>query len=74
MAIIVRGKKGEDNNAVIRKFKKLLMIDDIVTVVRDRRYHKNDATKRKEAAKLLSTKLYNEKKRLKRGRTIKKAR
>lgn len=68
MAIIVRGKKGEDNNSLIRKFKKLLMIDDIVTVVRDRRYHKNDATKRKEAAKMLSGRLYAEKKRLARGR------
>jgi hypothetical protein len=74
MAIIVRGKKGEDNNAMIRKFKKLLMIDDIVTAVRDRRYHKNDATKRKEAAKLLASKLYSEKKRLARGRRPLKAR
>lgn len=67
MAIIVTGKKGEDNNALIRKFKKLLMIDDIVTIVRDRRYHKNDATKRKENNKALSNRLRIEKKQQRRG-------
>ncbi len=62
MAIIVKGKKGEDNNALIRKFKKFLMIDDVVTTVRDRRYHKNDATLRKEAKKALAGRLHMEKK------------
>lgn len=79
MAIIVTGKKGEDNNSLIRKFKKLLMIDDIVTIVRDRRYHKNEATKRKEAKKSLSNRLRIEKKQQRRGirpvrRPVRKAR
>lgn len=63
MPIVVKAKKGDDNNALIRKFKKLLMIDDIVTIVRDRRYHKNDATKRKEANKSRQNRLEIEAKR-----------
>lgn len=48
MPIIVKARKGDDNNQLIRKFKKFLQIDDVVEVVRDRRYHKTDAQKRKE--------------------------
>lgn len=51
MPIFVKAGKNDDNNQLIKKFKKLLQIDDTVTEVRDRRYHKNDATKRKEANK-----------------------
>ena len=48
MSIIVRPRKGEDNQGMIRKFKKLLMIDDPVTAVRDRRYHKSPSVLKKE--------------------------
>ncbi len=74
MSIIVKAKKGDDNNNLIKKFKKLLQIDDIVTAVRDRRYHKNAATKRKEAKKALEGRLRIEKKQLKRGITRRKPR
>lgn len=67
MPIIAKAKKGDDNNNLIKKFKKLLMIDDVVTIVRDRRYHKNAATLRKENKKALSNRLRIEKKQLKRG-------
>jgi len=63
MPIIVKAKKGEDNSGLIRKFKKFLQIDDIVTLVRDRRYHKPPAVLRKER----NTEL---KKRLRRERTL----
>lgn len=48
MPIIVKARKGDDNNQLIRKFKKFLQIDDVVEEVRERRYHKTDAQKRKE--------------------------
>lgn len=72
MSIIVRAKKGDDNNNLIKKFKKLLQIDDVVTAVRDRRYHKNAATLRKENNKALEGRLRLEKKQLKRGITRRK--
>lgn len=63
MPIIVKAKKGEDNSGLIRKFKKFLQIDDVVTIVRDRRYHKPPSVLRKER----NTEL---KKRLRRERSI----
>lgn len=51
MPIIVKARKGDDNTNLIKKFKKFLMIDDVVTEVRDRRYHKKPALLRNEANK-----------------------
>jgi len=48
MPIIVKAKKGDDNSGLIRKFKKFLQFDYVVTMVRDRRYHKPPSVKRKE--------------------------
>lgn len=48
MPIIVKARKGDDNNQLIRKFKKFLQIDDVVELVRERRYHKPKSTQRKE--------------------------
>lgn len=62
MPIVVKAQKGDDNNAMIKKFKKFLMIDDVVTAVRDRRYHKPASVLKKEANKELSRKLHHEKK------------
>ena len=61
MPIIVKAKKGEDNSGLIRKFKKFLQIDDIVTMVRDRRYHKPPAVQRKERNTELKKRLRREK-------------
>lgn len=57
MPIVVKSQKGDDNNALIKKFKKLLQFDDVVTAVRDRRYHKPPAVLRKEAKKELERRL-----------------
>jgi ribosomal protein S21 len=61
MPIIVKAKKGEDNSGLIRKFKKFLQIDDVVTLVRDRRYHKPKAVLRKEQKTELKKRLRREK-------------
>lgn len=61
MPIIVRPRKGDDTQGLIRKFKKFLQIDDPVTIVRDRRYHKSPSVKKKEALQ----ELRNRKKRMK---------
>ncbi len=66
MPIIVKAQKGDDNNNMIKKFKKLLQFDDIVTFVRDRRYHKPPAVLKKEAAKELERKLKAERRMMRR--------
>lgn len=48
MPIIVKARKGDDNSKLIGVFKKLLQIDDVVTEVRERQYHKTKALKKKE--------------------------
>lgn len=63
MPIIVKASKGDDNHNLIKKFKKASMShDDVVTQVRDRRYHKPPALLRKEAKKELERKLKIERK------------
>ena len=57
MPIIVKSQKGDDNNNLIKKFKKLLQFDDVVTYVRDHRYHKPPAVLKKEGKKELERKL-----------------
>ncbi|MCD8485068.1 30S ribosomal protein S21 [Candidatus Woesebacteria bacterium] len=58
MPIIVKASKGDDNHGLIKKFKKASQShDDVVTQVRDRRYHKPPALLRKEAKKELERKL-----------------
>lgn len=57
MPIVVKSQKHDDNNNMIKKFKKFLQMDDVVTAVRDRRYHKPPAVQRKEAAKELEGRL-----------------
>jgi ribosomal protein S21 len=60
MPIIVKARKGDDNSGLIRKFKKFMQIDDVVTIVRDRRYHKPPSVLKKEAKKELKGKLKRE--------------
>lgn len=62
MPIIVRAQKGDDNNNMIKKFKKFLQFDDVVTAVRDRRYHKPASVLKKENNKELERRLRHEKK------------
>jgi len=48
MPIIVKAKKDENSDSVIRRFKKKVMTEDVVNEVRKREFHKTDALKRKE--------------------------
>ena len=48
MPIIVKAKKDENADSVIRRFKKKVMTEDVVNEVRKREFHKTDALKRKE--------------------------
>jgi ribosomal protein S21 len=66
MPIIVKSQKGDDNNNLIKKFKKLLQFDDVVTFVRDRRYHKPPAVLKKEGKKELERKLKAERRMMRR--------
>jgi len=61
MPIVVRPRKGDDTQGLIRKFKKFLQIDDPVQIVRDRRYHKPPSVLKKEAMQ----EVRNRKKRIK---------
>lgn len=65
MAIVIRAKKGESTNDLIRKFKKASMASGIVQKVRDSRYYRKPSKIRAEKTATLS--------RLKRrARTLKK--
>lgn len=67
MPIIVKAKKGEDNSGLIRKFKKFLQIDDVVSIVRDRRYHKPASVIKKEVKTELKKRMRRENKLRKRN-------
>jgi len=67
MPIIVKAKKGEDNSGLIRKFKKFLQIDDVVSLVRDRRYHKPPSVIKKEVKTELKKRMRRENKLRKRN-------
>lgn len=60
MPIIAKAQKGDDNHNLIKKFKKLLQLDNPVEEVKERRYHKPAAVKRKEARKELEGRLKRE--------------
>ncbi len=62
MPIIVKAKKGDDNSGLIRKFKKFLQIDDVVSIVRDRRYHKPASVIKKEVKTELKKRMRRENK------------
>lgn len=48
MPIVVRAKKDESTDGVIRRFKKKVMTEDVLTEVREREFHKSPSIKRKE--------------------------
>lgn len=66
MPTIVKAKKDENTDSVIRRFKKRALIDDIVNIVRDREFYMKPALKRKEAKKELAKRLNRERKMQKR--------
>lgn len=53
MATVVRAKKDESNDSVIRRFKKQVLIDQVLTLVKKRDYYLKPSQVRKEKLKEL---------------------
>lgn len=51
MATIVRAKKDESNDSVIRRFKKQVLVDQVLTMVKKRDYYIKPSQVRKEQKK-----------------------
>ena len=51
MATVVRAKKDESNDSVIRRFKKQVLVDQILTMVKKRDYFTKPSQVRKEEKK-----------------------
>lgn len=61
MPSIVRAKRDESTDSVIKRFKKRMMIDNILTLVKDKEFYKKPALKRKEHNKEIERRKYREK-------------
>ncbi len=48
MAIIVKAQPGESTDAIIKKFKKLVLADQLLTKLKDREFYKKPAIRKKE--------------------------
>ncbi len=66
MATIVKAKKDENTDSVIRRFKKRILIDDILNMVKEKEFYMKPALKRKEAKKELAKRLKRETKLMRR--------
>jgi ribosomal protein S21 len=62
MPTIVKAKKDENTDSVIRRFKKRVLIDDILTLVQKKEFYFKPALLRKEAKKELKKRLVRERK------------
>lgn len=62
MPTIVKAKKDETTDSVIRRFKKRILIDDILNLVKKKEFYVKPALQRKEAKKELSKRLNRERK------------
>lgn len=58
MSIIVKAKKDESPDGVIRRFKKKVMNEDVLNEVRKREFHKSPAVLRKERNNEIKRKKY----------------
>ena len=56
MAIVVKAGPQDTNDQVIRKFKKKVMIDQILTTIKEREYFKKPSVKKQERLKELDRK------------------
>ncbi len=65
MTVVVKAQPGDSSDQVIRKFKKKVLQDQILTEVRDREYYKKPSVRKKE-------KLSEFKRRQKRSKKIRK--
>ena len=61
MASIVRAKRDESTDSVIKRFKKRSMIDNILTLIKDKEFYKKPALLRKEHNKEIERRKYREK-------------
>jgi len=48
MTVVVKAQPGDSSDQVIRKFKKKVLQDQILTEVRDREYYKKPSVRKKE--------------------------
>lgn len=60
LATIVRAKKDESTDNVVRRFKRRAVIDDTITQVRDREFYKKPALLRKEQKKEIERRKFRE--------------
>lgn len=60
MPIIVKAKKDESADGVIRRFKKKVMNEDVIEEVRKREFHKSPSVLRKERNNEIKRKKYSE--------------
>lgn len=58
MPIIVKAKKDESTDSVIRKFKKKVLNEDILTEIRKREFHQSPSMIRKEKKNEIKRKKY----------------
>ena len=56
MAIIVKAGPQDTNDQVIRKFKKKVMVDQILTTIKEREFFKKPSVKKQERLKELDRK------------------
>lgn len=60
MATIVKAKKDESTENVVRRFKRRAMIDDTITRVREKEFYKKPALLRKEKKKEIERRRFRE--------------
>lgn len=60
MPIVVKAKKDESPDGVIRRFKKKVMNENVIEEVREREFHKSPAVRRKERFNEIRRKKYTE--------------
>lgn len=58
MPIVVKAKKDESTDSIIRKFKKKVLNEDILTEVRKREFHMSPSVVRKERKNEIKRKKY----------------
>lgn len=68
MPIIVKAKKDESADGVIRRFKKKVVTEDVVNEVRRREFHMTGAAKRKERNNEIRRKKFVERKQREAGK------
>ncbi len=60
MATIVKAKRDESTDNVIKRFKRRVVIDNTLTLIRDKEFYKKPALKRKEHKKEIERKKYRD--------------